>query len=246
MDEISGIKENSDSIRAELGLHPERPVMVLMPGSRPHEVQKLLPLMSETALAMKERFPEYQFVLPLAPNLNIGPEDLKLSSDFHLLTGNQSIKALIAADIAMIASGTATLQAALLGVPMVVLYKLSPFTYFVGKLIVKIKHVSLANILLDKSVPEDSGTRVRELLQGDATRKNIIDELVTLSDDREYRNAMISQLEKVRALFLNMNASQSVAEMVEQLCSEDAHRHSRLSTPKESALRGPPFAGMTT
>src|SRR5208337_4381862 len=115
--------------------------------------------------------------------------------------------ALISADISLIASGTATLQAALLGVPMVVLYKLSPFTYFVGRLVVKVNHVSLANILLDKSVQDDSGTRIRELLQGEANKKNILEELDRLSSDYEYKNAMISQMQKVRALFLNRNAS---------------------------------------
>ncbi len=222
MDEIAGVTGNSASVRAELGLHPDKPVMALMPGSRQHEVQKLLPVMGETAAAMKERFPEYQFVMPLAPNLDA--EALSVMNneirdfDLHpLVITDHAIKALLSADIALIASGTATLQAALLGVPMVVLYKLSPFTYFVGKLVVKVNHVSLANILLDKSVRDDSGLRIRELLQGAANKKNIMEELARLSDNQEYKNAMISQMEKVRAFFLNRNASLRVAEMVEAL-----------------------------
>ncbi len=222
MDEIAGVTESSASIRAELGLHPDKPVMALMPGSRQHEVQKLLPVMGEAAAAMKERFPGYQFVMPLAPNL--GAEALSVMNNElrgfdlrPLVITDHAIKALLSADIALIASGTATLQAALLGVPMVVLYKLSPFTYFVGKLVVKVKHVSLANILLDKSVRDDSGLRIRELLQGAANKKNIMEELARLSDNQEYKNAMISQMEKVRAFFLNRNASLRVAEMVEEL-----------------------------
>ena len=222
MDEIAGVTGNSDAIRAELGLHPDRPVMVLMPGSRPHEVQKLLPLMVEAASAMKERFPGYQFVVPVAPNLSnevlsVMRNELKKFDLQSFVITDQAVKALLSADIALIASGTATLQAALLGVPMVVLYKLSPFTYFVGKLVVKVSHVSLVNILLDKSVQDDSGHRIRELLQGAANKKNIMDELARLSDSHEYRNAMISQMERVRALFLNRNASLRVAEMVEEL-----------------------------
>src|SRR5208283_558389 len=137
-----------------------------------------------------------------------------------LIVTDNSVKALISADISLIASGTATLQAALLGVPMVVLYKLSPFTYFVGKLVVKVNHVSLVNILLDKSVGDDSGLRITELLQGAANKKNIMEELAHLSDSQEYKNAMISQMEKVRAFFLNRNASLRVAEMVEGLNSQ--------------------------
>jgi lipid-A-disaccharide synthase len=225
MDEIAGVTGNSGSIKAELGLHPDRPVMVLMPGSRPHEVQKLLPLMAEAAAAMKERFPGYQFVMPLAPNLSSGvlsvmSNELK-GFDLHsLVITDHAVKALLSADLAIIASGTATLQAALLGVPMVVLYKLSPFTYFVGKLVVKVNHVSLVNILLDKSVRDDSGFRIRELLQGAANKKNIVEELARLSDSQGYKNAMLSQMEKVRAFFLNRNASLRVAEMVEQLADK--------------------------
>ncbi len=230
MDEISEVTGNSPlgrgagvgSIKTELGLRPDRPVVVLMPGSRPHEVQKLLPVMAGAAAALKERSPEYQFVLPVAPNLSsdaLAAIHNELGEFAHLspVTTTQSIKALLSADSAIIASGTATLQAALLGVPMVVLYKLSPFTYFVGRLVVKVKHVSLVNILLDKSVQGDSGLRIRELLQGQANIKNVTEELFRISDDHEYRNAMISQMEKVRSLFLNRNASLSVAEMVEEL-----------------------------
>ena len=224
MDEISGVTGNPDSIKAELGLHPDRPVMALMPGSRPHEVQKLLPVMVEAAAAMKERFPRYQFVMPVAPNLSsealsVMTNELKEFDLQSLVITDQAVKALLSADIALIASGTATLQAALLGVPMVVLYKLSPFTYFVGKLVVKVRHVSLVNILLDKSVRDDSGLRIRELLQGAANKKNIMEELAHLLDSQEYKNAMISQMEKVRAFFLNRNASLRVAEMVEQIAS---------------------------
>lgn len=223
------------SVKAALGLDPDRPVMVLMPGSRPHEVRKLMPVMAEVAVAVKDRFPEYQFVLPVAPNLlpdtetsmhgdaaprpHFGAFDHPIlgSPDFHCLRGGQSVRALMAADIAVIASGTATLQAALLGVPMVVVYKLSPFTYFAAKRIVKVKHVSLANILLDKSVRDDSGLRITELLQREANSENVMKELSRLLEYKAYRNEMISQMEKVRALFLNRGASLRVAEMVEQL-----------------------------
>lgn len=240
MDEIAGAGAGpgsvpAGSVKAALGLQPDRPVMVLMPGSRPHEVQKLLPVMAAAAAAVKERYPEYQFVLPVAPNLSpdttgrrsaaappqpgFGDFDHPIfrSPDFHFIAGDRSVRALMAADLALIASGTATLQAALSGVPMVVVYKLSYFTYFAARLIVKVKHVSLANILLDKSVRDDSGLRITELLQGDANKDNITKELWRLLDDRVYRDGMILQMGKVRELFLDRSASLRVAEMVEEL-----------------------------
>ena len=222
MDEIADLKIGTHLFKSELGLHPDRPVMVLMPGSRPHEVKKLLPVMADVAVAVKERFPEYQFVLPVAPNLSsdmlsAALNRSKVFADHSLHITDNAIKALMAADIAVIASGTATLQAALLGVPMVVVYKLSPFTYFAGRLIVKVNHVSLANILLEKSVRDDTGLRITELLQGYANKENIMKELARLWGDQGYRNDMISQMKKVSALFLNRSASQRVAEMVEGL-----------------------------
>src|SRR5271157_2263835 len=140
MDEIAGVAGNPESIKKELGLHPDRPVIVLMPGSRPHEVQKLLPLMTGAAAEMKVPSGEYQFVLPVAPNLSgdalsVVRNESEGFAHHSLCITDNAIKALLCADIALIASGTATLQAALLGVPMVVLYKLSPFTYLVGKLV---------------------------------------------------------------------------------------------------------------
>ncbi len=227
MDEIAEVVANTGGvspleIKRDLGLQPDRPVMVLMPGSRPHEVKKLLPVMSAVAAALKKRSAEYQFVLPVAPNLSSDAlsairNELMELTDHSLVITDDAIKALLSADSALIASGTATLQAALLGVPMAVVYKLSPFTYLVGRLVVKVSHVSLANILLDKSVPDDSGLRIRELLQGEANKKNIMEELIRISDDHEYRSAMLLQMQKVRSLFLNRNASLRVAEMVEKL-----------------------------
>ncbi|MGD0282175.1 MAG: lipid-A-disaccharide synthase [Dissulfurispiraceae bacterium] len=222
MDEIAGVTGNSVSIKAELGLRPDRPVMALLPGSRPHEVRKLLPVLADAAAAVTGRSPGYQFVMPVAPNLSsdvlsLIQNELKGFTNNSLLITDNAIKALLCADIALIASGTATLQAALLGVPMVVVYKLSPFTYFVGRLVVKVKHISLANILLDKSVRDDSGLRITELLQGKANIKNIMEEFARLSDNQDYKNNMLSQMEKVRALFLNRNATARVAGMVEQL-----------------------------
>jgi lipid-A-disaccharide synthase len=210
--------------------------MTLMPGSRPHEIEKLLPVMLEVIREMKERYPDYQFVIPVAPNLPEkevkrirGWEDkqsqlLNLSSSQPLLLNGQSIKALLASDVAVIASGTATLQAAILGVPMVVVYKLSTLTYLIGRLIVKVKHISLVNILLDyldshSSVfsLQPSSLRIKELLQEDADRENIMNELTKIITDLKYRDEMASQLKKTADIFMDKKASLKMAGIVEKL-----------------------------
>ncbi len=203
--------------REGLGLAPDRPVMVLMPGSRPHEVEKLLPVMSEVLREMQRRYPDMQFVVPVAPNL-----DESLFSG-HVLPGScrcikgQSIKALLAADLALIASGTSTLQAALVKVPMLVIYKVSLLTYVLGKLIIRVKTMALANLLLDRSVASASGLRIRELLQGEVDTKTILEELSRIMDDGMYRSNMVSQLDQVRKLFLQKEASLRMSEIAEEL-----------------------------
>lgn len=209
-------------VREELGLMPDKPVMTLMPGSRAHEIKKLLPVMSDVVGGMKERHPDYQFVMPVAPNLDsnalsVISNELKKNTHNALHITHHSIKALLSADIALIASGTSALQSALLGVPMVVIYKLSPLTYLIGRLIVKVRHISLVNILLDKSARDDSGLRVKELLQNEANKRNIIMEMSKIIDDSGYRDEMASQLKKVRALFVEKEASSRVAEIVREL-----------------------------
>ncbi len=207
-------------VKEELGLMPDKPVLTLMPGSRQHEIKKLLPVMSDVIKEMKERYPDYQFVMPVAPNLDsnalsVMSNELKKNAHNALRITHHSIKALLSADIALIASGTSALQSALLGVPMVVIYKLSPLTYLIGRLIVKVRHISLVNILLDYL--EGQGLRIKELLQKDANTENILEELSKITTDSNYRNEMASQMEKVRALFVEKEASSRVAEMVRNL-----------------------------
>ena len=209
-------------VKEELGLTPDRPVITLMPGSRMHEIKKLIPVMADVIMTLKERYPDYQFAVPVAPNLSskalsIINEELKTVSDRSLIITRNSIKTLLSSDIAVIASGTSALQAAFLGVPMVVVYKLSPLTYFIGRLIVKVRHISLVNVLLDKSVKDDSGLRIKELLQDNADKYNIIEELTEIMKNIRYREEIAAQLNKVRDMFLNKQASLRVAEMVERL-----------------------------
>ena len=209
-------------VKEELGLTPDKPVITLMPGSRMHEIKKLIPVMADVIMTLKERYPDYQFAIPVAPNLSskalsIINEELKTVSDRSLIITRNSIKTLLSSDIAVIASGTSALQAAFIGVPMVVVYKLSPLTYFIGRLIVKVRHISLANVLLDKSVRDDSGLRIKELLQDNADKDNIIEELTEIMKNIRYREEIAAQLNKVRDMFLNKQASLRVAEMVERL-----------------------------
>jgi lipid-A-disaccharide synthase len=213
---ISDIGSTSlkSKVRAELGIETGRKVVAVMPGSRAHEIESLLPVIRQVIESMKERYPDYGFVLPVAPNLD---ESIfvrhPLPKGCHILKG-ASIKALLAADLAVIASGTATFQAALLGVPMVIIYKLSALSFFIAKNMVTLKYISLANLLLEWSVSEDSGLRICELVQEKVKRDNIMAEVTRIIDDDRYREEYLLQLDRVRDLFIGKATSHTVARMI--------------------------------
>jgi lipid-A-disaccharide synthase len=204
--------------KSTLGLNPDKPVLSLLPGSRPHELKRLFPLMIQVIRGFK-RDPEinsgrdYQFCIPLAPNVN----EVKykqyidaLIQEGAIIKRGESIKVLIASDMAVIASGTATLQAALLEVPMVVIYKLSPFSYFLGRLFIDVKYICLVNILSGKET-------VSELLQQKANPEDIIKKLKKIMFNVEYREGMINQFKKIKEPFWGLKASNRVTGIIAEM-----------------------------
>ncbi|MEW6419395.1 MAG: lipid-A-disaccharide synthase [Nitrospirota bacterium] len=204
--------------KATLGLDTNRPLLSLLPGSRPHELNRLLPLMIDVVRQFKSD-PEinsgkdYQFCMPLAPNTDesryIHHMEL-LKQDGVVIKKGESVKVLAASDLAVVASGTATLQTAFLEVPMVVVYKLSPFTYQLGKRVVRVKHITLVNILSGREV-------VKELLQEKANSKEVINELKKIMFVSDYREGMIKHYRKIKEPFLGKCASERVAEIVMEM-----------------------------
>jgi lipid-A-disaccharide synthase len=123
---------------------------------------------------------------------------------------DRTVEALACSEAAAVASGTATLQTALVCTPMVVFYKVSPLTYFIGKKMSLVKFISLVNILSDKEV-------VRELLQQDASADNMYAELIKIINDEPYRNKMINSLDKIREIMKDRTPSVRVAGMVGEI-----------------------------
>jgi len=151
--------------------------------------------------------------MPLAPNTDREKHRLMLAmieQEGVLVSKGESLKTLAASEVAVIASGTATLQAALLGIPLVVVYKLFPATYWIGKQIVKVKHVSLVNLLAGREV-------VKELLQSEATVGNIMHELEKILAGESHAKNMLDAYAGIRSIFSSKNASERVADMVEEM-----------------------------
>ena len=218
LEEIQGVlaKGNKAEFKSALGLDPDKPLLSLLPGSRPHELKKLLPLMIEVVRQFRndpeilKGNKEYQFCMPLAPNT----DEQKyhgfietLNKEGVAIKKGESVKVLAASDMAVVASGTATLQTAFLEVPMVVVYKMSPLEFQIGKRIINVKHISLANILAGKDL-------VVELLQERANPGETIKELKKIMFDMEYRENMINQFKKIKGPFIGKKASQRVADII--------------------------------
>ena len=117
---------------------------------------------------------------------------------------------LSASDAAVIASGTASLQAALLGVPIVVIYKLFPLTYWIGKMMVKVQHISLVNILSGRAV-------IRELMQNDVSAYHIINELRKILEQKAYRENILQAYSALQDQFSGKHASKRTAEIVAEM-----------------------------
>ena len=163
---------------------------------------------------------DYQLCMPLAPNTDEERYRTYLESireEGVVVRKGESVRVLGASDLAVVASGTATLQTALLEVPMVVIYKLSPITYFLGKRIIKVKHISLVNLLAGRGV-------VAELVQKRANPEEIMKELRIILFDEKYRGDMIRYLRAIKGPFLGKRASERVAKIVMEMAGKIADR----------------------
>jgi lipid-A-disaccharide synthase len=212
-DEIHELPAEKNELKKELGLAEDRPLLSLLPGSRPNELDRLLPVIYEVIRDFTREHKEFQFCIPLAPNTDIQRYDQiieRLRREGAVINKGESLKTLAASDFAVVASGTASLQAVLLGIPIVVIYKLSPLTYWLASKIVKVSHISLVNILSGREV-------VRELLQAEVASVNIIGELRKIINNDPYRQQMLTAFEKVRQMFAGRRASDRVAEIIIQM-----------------------------
>jgi len=217
--------ESRKFLKGALGFDAERPLLSLLPGSRPSELGRHLPLMQEVVRKFKSdprvRGGEpYQFCMPLAPNTNEERYGAYLESirrEGVVVRKGDSVRVLGASDLAVVTSGTATFQTALLEVPMVVVYKLSPLTYFLGKRIIKVKYISLVNLLADRGV-------VAELIQKRANPEEIIGELKKILFDEKYREDMLRYFREIKGPFLGKRASERVAEIVMEMAGGEGLR----------------------
>ncbi len=193
---------NKQNLTEQNGLD-HRQIIAVLPGSRKQEISRMLKIM----LSVVPLFKDYQFVVAGAPGITeeyyfsiLGKSDVKV---IHAQTYNL----LDHAKAAIVSSGTATLETALFNVPEVVCYKGDAISVFIARQLIKIKYISLVNLIMDKEA-------VKELIQNDFNTENLRVELQKLLNNFEYRNAMITNFQELKKTLGNEGASKKAAHLI--------------------------------
>jgi lipid-A-disaccharide synthase len=195
--------------RRALGLDAARPTLAVLPGSRSGELQRCLEPLAESAALLAKEHPGLQIVIPLAP----GVDAARVSASFRarglepVLVPGRAAEVVGAADVALVTSGTAALEAGLMLRPLVVVYRVSVLSALLARLLVRVSFVSLINLLAGRRV-------IPELLQGALTPTNVLREVRKVWEAGPERQAMVDGLREVKALLGQGNASERAAEEV--------------------------------
>ena len=181
-------------------LSSSKPLIALLPGSRNHEVRTTLPMM----MALTDQFPEHQFGISVVNNIPEAMYEAASNKPGVRLIYEDNYNLLANACCAVVASGTATLETALLNVPQVVVYRLSRINWYLGMLFVKVKYISLVNLIMDRPV-------VKELLQKSFTIENLVREVGLLVNDKDYIAKMKEDYSQLTQKMGDHNASANAA-----------------------------------
>ena len=204
LDELAKVGTGNRSIflrRNSLG--ERREIIAMLPGSRRQEVKRTLPVMLKAA----SYFPDYQFVIAGVSSLDKSLyKDIMGNSDVFFVE-NQTYDLLLNSSAALVTSGTATLETALLSVPEVVCYKATNFSYRLAKWMIKVKFISLVNLIMDREV-------VKELIQGDLNEDNLVKELDQLLHNGKRQRQLLEDYEELKDKLGNVGASEKAAEVI--------------------------------
>lgn len=201
------------TLRAKHNLDASAPVVGLLPGSRVAEVSMLLPVLLETARRLAASDPKTQFLLAQASSIddNLLHNLLRHSPVPVAVAKDQASEVMAASDVLLVASGTATLQAAVVGTPMVLLYKTTWPTYWLARFLIRVPWIGLVNLVAGRSI-------VPELVQDEATAERVWRETRRLLTDRQAYDDMKKGLREVRQSLGEPGASRRAAEVVLAEC----------------------------
>ena len=193
---------------AIFNLDENNPVIGLLPGSRANEINRLLPIMLAAAEILQARIPGIQFMLPQADSISDELLESYMRQSLVKITviKNQPYDVIQCCDVVMTTSGTATIEIALLTVPMVITYKLAALTYWLGRWLVNTPFIGLPNIILGKGF-------IKELIQHEATSENLAEEIERILTDKFYADQMRDNLNQVKQQLGHGGGSKNMAEL---------------------------------
>jgi lipid-A-disaccharide synthase len=213
--DLVGVKAPRAALLREHGLVADAPTVALLPGSRPNELRRIVPDMAASLPLIRARVPGVQFIVAAAPNLQDALFAPLLGASGPVLVRERTDDVLAASDVVITASGTATVQAALHERPMVVVYRLSPLTYRIGKPFVRVDTYAMANLIAGERI-------VPELIQDDFTPARVADETVRLLTDLGLYTRTRDALRRVRENLGGSGASGRAADAVLAVAREKA------------------------
>ena len=204
MDELAkfGTANRSMFLRRN-SLGEKREIIALLPGSREQEVKRMLP----TMLKVIPNFPNYQFVIAGVSSIEKCFYKKIMGNTDVFLIEDQTYELLQNSSAAVVTSGTATLETALFTVPEVVCYKATGISYLLAKWMIKVKYISLVNLVMDKAV-------VKELIQGDLTEESIKKELDLLLHNGKRQRQILEDYDELRERLGNAGASEKAAAVI--------------------------------
>jgi lipid-A-disaccharide synthase len=207
---------DKEEIKRELGLEECNMILGLLPGSRDEEVKRLLTSMIGAAEILSSRYADLRCVLPIAPT--ISPDLIRSAisqSSLKIITSTKDVyRVLRVCDLAMVASGTATLETAIMGVPMVIAYRVSPISFWIAKMVVKVPYVGLVNFVAGEKI-------VPELIQDEVTPRGLADKALAILEDENKKADMINNLRMIKERLGGPGASLRTARIALQMMGGD-------------------------
>ncbi|RLB11899.1 MAG: lipid-A-disaccharide synthase [Deltaproteobacteria bacterium] len=210
-----------DSLRKELKISDSYPTVALLPGSRKHEIEKALPIMTKALYRLKDVYNKLKAFVILADSVSSEyAKRLIEGCEFIEIFPSKDIYRILAiSDLAFVTSGTATLETAIMGVPMIVVYKGSPLSFWIAKKLVKVRYVSLVNLIANEKV-------VPELLQDEFNTENLIKEAVKILEDSVLNQRIRKKLKEIRNRLGEGGASEKAARIAIEMLEENYGQHS--------------------
>ena len=198
------------SIRASLGFKPTDKIIGLMPGSRPQEIERHLPVMLGAVEILAQKNPAYRFLLLRSASIPMATIERPLcrSKIKVMVYDGPTYDGISIMDVAIVASGTATLETGLLLKPMVIMYKTTPFTYWLGKMLIKLPYIGLVNVVAGKKV-------IEEFIQDQATPQNITTAVQKILSSPEAYGRLTNDLAAIKASLGAPGASLRAAQIIQ-------------------------------